>query len=112
MIPIIDDSYRNKEWAFPPRDVDPKKKRSEYNRQNAQAIYSLFTRNKMSWGIEMFKRFGELRDYSNGQQSVDRYKSWLMNDINDNGTAVSIDSFDQLPLLRVAKRGGWYNIMF
>jgi hypothetical protein len=112
MIPIIDDSYKNKEWAFPPRDQNPANKGAEYCRQNNQAIYSLFCRNKMAWGAGDLRTFGTLRDYSNGRQSTDQYKSFLLNDINDNGTSVSFDSFDQLPLSRVAKRQGWYNMIW
>jgi hypothetical protein len=113
MLPPTLDNYKNFEWAFPSRDIDPKKKGAEYCQRNAQAIYSLFCRNKMNWTIGDYRHFNTLRDYSRGEQSVDKYKSFLLNDLNDSGTpAIAADSFDSLPISRVAKRQGWWNVLW
>lgn len=113
MIAPIFEEYKNKEYVFPSRDINPKDKKDEYCRKNAEAIYSLFLRNKLNWGSQTWEHFSVLRSYSRGEQSVEQYKSWLINDVNDtNNTSIATDSFDSLPLSRVAKRGGWYNVLW
>lgn len=106
-------AYKDFEWAFPKRDINPKDKQADYCRRNAEAIYSLFCRNKLSWGQDTWNHFSVLRAYSRGEQDTSQYKSWLTNDISDsNNTSIATDSFDSLPLSRIAKRQGWYNVMF
>jgi hypothetical protein len=112
MIPILD-SYRDGAWAFERQEIDPKTKDADYHTKNAKAIYSLFCQNKTSWGISTYSKFDELRMYSRGEQSVDRYKTFLLNDTSDNtSSTVAVDSFDSLPLTRVAKKEGWYNMLW
>ena len=111
MIPTLD-VYKNDEWGQPKQSIDPKKKLEEYHRSYSQFIYSLFCRNKTAWGKASYDRFDELRAYSNGEQSTDRYKKWLIDDISDGtSSTVATDSFDSTPVSRVAKREGWYNMM-
>lgn len=112
MIPILSE-YKDKEWGRPKQSIDPLKKQAEYHRQNSQFIYSLFTRNRCAWGNASYSRFDELRSYSMGEQSTDRYKKWLSNDLSTGeSSTVAVDSFDSTPLSRVAKKEGWYNMMF
>jgi hypothetical protein len=112
MIPTIE-AYQNTEWGFPPRDIDPKKKDGVYCRKNAQGIYSLFLRSKCAWGIFGVRDFYNLRDYSNGDQDVTPYKSFIGNGETDNTTGeASVTSFDNTPVGRVSKREGWDNILF
>ena len=112
MIPILPD-YKDREWAFPKQEINPDKKDAEYHKSWSQGIYSLFCRQKTAWSTNGQKNFQELRDYSNGEQSTDRYKKWLLNDINTGtDSTVAVDSFDSTPLSRVAKKEGWYNMMW
>lgn len=112
MIPTLD-VYKNDEWGMPKQSIDPKKKLGEYHRQYSQFIYSLFVRGKCAWGSASYDKFTELRAYSNGQQSTEQYKTWLAGDLSDNkSSTVATDSFDSTPLSRVAKKGGWYSMIF
>ena len=112
MIPVID-AYKDREWAFPKQEIDPNKKDAAYHRSWAKGIYSLFCRQKTSWNADRQKNFQELRDYSNGEQSTDRYKKWLVNDLSTGeSSTVAVDSFDSTPISRTAKKNGWYNMMW
>ena len=111
MIPVLIE-YSNSEWGFPSKDQNPALKGPEYHRKNAQAIYSLFLRNKTSWGITGYKDFAICRDYSRGEQDVNQYKSWLLNDNLDDGSSSNVDVFDDTPVGRIAKREGWMNVMW
>lgn len=112
MIPVVN-AYKDGSWAFGRQDIDPSKKNAEYHTTNARAIYSLFCRNRTAWGATTYDKFDELRAYSRGEQSVDRYKTFLLNDSSDStSSTVAVDSFDSLPLTRVAKREGWYNMLW
>ena len=72
-IPILY-NYSQNEYPFPTRDIDPKKKLAPYCRQNSQAIYSLYCRKKTAWPSDYQNEFSTWRDYSRGQQSVEKYK--------------------------------------
>ena len=112
MIPVLS-AYKDREWAFPKQNINPDKKDIEYHRSWNKGIYSLHCRKKTAWSEATQKNFQELRDYSNGEQSTDRYKKWLANDISTGtDSTVAIDSFDSTPLSRVAKKEGWYNMIF
>jgi hypothetical protein len=111
MIPVLIE-YSNSEWGFPSKDVDPKKKDHEYHRKHCQGIYSLFLRNKTSWGITGYKDFAIARDYSRGEQDVNQYKAWLLNQNMEDGSSANVDVFDDTPIGRIAKREGWMNIMW
>jgi len=104
--------YSATEWAFPKRDIAPRTKDGEYCRRNAAAIYSLFLRGKMSWSLPNMNDFYNWRLYSRGDQSTEKYKSWLTGDAAKDTNGASINSFDDTALSRVAKREGWSNIMF
>lgn len=115
MIPVDQKYAEQGKWDFPSRDIDPKSKTDKYCMANAAAIYSLYCRNETAWSITDATKFGTNRLYSRGEQSVEQYKSWLLNDYNDdNGSsaATSVDSWDSLPLTRVEKRMGWANILW
>jgi len=112
MIPALIE-LSNSEWSFPSHDIDPTKKGDVYHRKNCQAIYSLFLRNKTSWGITGYKDFAICRDYSRGEQDVNQYKSFLLNNTSDTGeAAATIDVFDDTPVGRISKREGWMNLMW
>lgn len=113
MIPIID-GYSTGDYTFPSRDIPDTQKGEKYCLQNAQSVYALFLANQCSWGTADITRFSDNRAYSNGTQNVNRYKSWLLQDSDDGSstTPVSVESFDDLPLSRQAKRLGWSNIMW
>lgn len=111
MIPVLIE-YSNSEWGFPQRDIDPALKGDVYHRKNAQAIYSLFLRNKTSWGITGYRDFAIVRDYSRGENDVNQYKSWLLNDGLSDGAETNFTVFDDTPVGRVVKREGWMNIMW
>ncbi len=108
-LPILP-NYRDGNKPFPDRDIDPKKKDAAYCAQWAQAIYSLFTQNKTAWATWMYDEFSELRAYSCGEQSVEKYKTWLTS--SDSSDATNDITFDDTALSRVSKREGWYNILF
>lgn len=109
-IPVLN-NYADHEWAFPSRDINPDDKKDKYCIANAKAIYSLFCRNKTAWATDYQGLFQEWRDYSRGEQSVEKYKTWLLNNGGDTDTQ-SYSAFDDTPLSRVSKREGWYNVLF
>lgn len=113
MIPIIN-KYKDDDFAFPRQNINPTKKGLEYHRKGAEAIYSLFCRNKTAWGVDGYNRFEELRLYSLGKQSTDRYKTWLSQDLSSTGqpSTVAVDSFDSTPLSRIARKEGWLNVLW
>jgi len=111
MIPVIA-NYKDTEFPFPSRDIDPKQKGDKYCKSNAQAIYSLYCRAKTAWSADYQQEFNELRDYSRGEQNTDRYKSWLLDETDVTNSNVSLSTFDDTPLGRVSKREGWANVMF
>jgi hypothetical protein len=112
MITILDKYKSEGEFSFPNRDIDPKLKNAEYDRKNAEAIYSLYCKNQCAWGSAQASNFTTNRLYSTGNQDIEQYKSWLLNDSSDDGTTAVADSFDSTPLSRVAKREGWYNLIW
>jgi hypothetical protein len=108
VIPILD-AFKSKEWVRPNQEIDPQKKDKAYHQRNAEFIYSLYCRDKCAWGINGYNKFNELRAYSRGNQSTDRYKVWAVNDFSTAGsstTPVALDTFDDLPLTRLAKKYG------
>jgi hypothetical protein len=108
----IDDAYKSDgAYDFPSKDIDPALKNSEYNRQTAQAIYSLHVRNQTAWGIVGSSKFGVNRLYSRGEQDIEQYKKWLLNDASGDSTT-PVDDFDSTALSRVSKREGWANILW
>lgn len=111
MIPSFP-NYGGFEYSFPHRDRDPKDKDAKYHRKNAEAIYSLFLRGKCSFTPLMVNDFITNRLYSNGDQPVDQYKSFLMHEEVENNQNVSISSFDDTSIGRLSKRQGWGNILF
>ncbi len=113
MIPIIS-KYKDGEWSFPRQNINPKDKDAKYHKRNAEAIYSLFLRNKCSWTSDSYSHFEELRLYSLGKQDTSKYKTWLTNDLSSTGqpSTIALDSFDSTPLSRVAKKEGWLNMIF
>jgi len=112
MLPVIE-AYKQ-DFPMPRQSINPAEKTADYHKRWASYIYSLYITNKTSWGIASYDRFQELRDYSCGRQSTDRYKKWLVNDWNTGSStsSVSVDSFDDLPIAREAKRKGWFNVLF
>lgn len=112
MIPIFP-SYKENEYQAPRQNIDPSKKDSAYHKRWAEFIYSLYCRSKTAWGYGTYDKFQELRDYSRGEQSVERYKKWLLNDLSDTtSSTIASDSFDSLPLTRVSRREGWYSVLW
>ncbi len=106
--------YKGDSWVFPNTAIDPRKKDAVYCQKWAEAIFSLYTRARTAWGVDAYTYFQNLRDYSNGRQNTDKYKSFLLSDetAGSSTTAVALDAFDDLPLTRKAKREGWYNMIF
>jgi hypothetical protein len=111
MLPVFNE-FSLYEFGFPDRSIDPKLKKSEYCRKNCMAIYSLFLRNKTSWGLLGANDFFQQRDYSNGNQDETPYKSWLLNDSKYDGSDASITVFDDTAVGRISKREGWQNLMW
>ena len=97
-------------FNFPSRDCDPKTKDSKYCLKNAQAIYSLFLRGKTAFSMTNMSKFGVLRQYADGLQDVNQYKSFLNGESTEGGTVVT--TFDDTALSRVSKREGWSNILW
>ena len=57
----------------------------------------------------LYNKFIHFRAYSTGNQSTDRYKVWAVNDFSTSGSStqpVALDTFDDLPLTRLAKKYG------
>jgi len=111
MIPVLD-AYKNDERARPSQSIDPAKKDDTYHMNNAKYIYSLFCRGKCAFGIKSYTAFDTWRSYSLGRQDVSKYKTWLTTDTTTTDSTVALDSFDSTPLSRVAKKEGWYNMIF
>lgn len=104
-------AYKNSEYQFPNRDINPKDKGSLYCKAWAEAIYSLWTRGKTAWSADTHTWFGDMRAYSRGEQSVEQYKKWLVEtSTSDSGSSVT--SFDDTPIAKQAKRAGYYNILW
>ena len=106
------EQYASKEWAFPNRSIDPKKKTALYCKAWNEGIYSLFCRGKTAWDFNGYDNFAELRAYSCGTQSVERYKSFLTTSDDTTTDSTSASVFDDTPLSRESKRSGWYNILW
>ena len=104
--------YAGYEYSFPHRDRNPKEKDAKYHRNNAEAIYSLFLRNKTSFGLLTINDFLTNRLYSNGDQPVDQYKSFLLHQETNDGDTVSVSSFDDTHIGKLSKRQGWGNVLF
>ena len=109
MIPS-ENQYKSGKYDFPSRDINPKQKGEQYCKENVQAIYSLFLRNKTAFSPKAYDSFNTLRLYSNGQQSTEKYKSWLVEDDTQNDTGA--ETWDTTTVSRVAKRHGWYNVLW
>jgi len=108
-IPVLS-SYKNVNFPFPSRDIDPKKKDKTYCLGWSKALYALWCSGKTAWTYENQIEFGTLRDYAKGQQDIEQYKSWLAGDGDDTG--MTYDSYDDTPLSRVSRREGWMNVLF
>ena len=109
-IPVLS-NYTSTEWIFPARDINPDKKGAEYCMHNSRAIYSLFCHKKAAWTYDYQDEFSTLRDYSRGEQSVDKYKKWFL-DNGDSDSGSVYDSYDETPVGRVSKREGWANVLW
>src|ERR1017187_8749525 len=104
--------YSGYEFSFPHRDRDPKEKNDVYDLNNAEAIYSLFLRNKCAFNLFTVNDFLTNRLYSNGDQPVDQYKSFLTHTETNDGDMVSASTFDDTSIGKLSKRQGWGNILF
>ena len=110
MVPQIQ-KYADNVYDFPIRDIDPKNKNGQYCLKWAEGIYSKFLCGKTAWGVSTYNEFDTLRRYSTGTQDVEQYKAYLMDSGTDTGSTTT-GTWDSLPLTRVAKREGWWNINF
>ena len=103
--------YKDTKYTFPSRSINPKlKDQEEYCVKNAEAIYSLFLREKTSFTKEIYQNFNTLRLYANGQQDMEQYKGYLYDRERSSGASVS--SYDDTILSKESKRGGWDNILY
>ena len=111
MIPV-DKRFKTGLYDFPDRDIDPKEKTAEYCMRNSMAIYALYCQNQTSWGIGTISRFATSRLYSRGEQSVEQYKDFLVQDYNDENSteSVAVENWDDLVNTKEGKRMGWLNI--
>jgi len=97
-------------FPFPNRDINPEKKDAVYDKKFAEAIYSIFISDRAAWGIGDFDAIQKNRAYATGNQSTERYKKHLLDEQNQDGEAAA--SADDMPISRVAKRSGWYNVLW
>ena len=112
MFPALE-AYKSDDWGQPKQTINPKDKKGDYHKQYSQYIYSLYCKNKTSWGANGASNFERLRLYSTGNQDTDQYKTWLSNDVSTGQpSTVAVDSFDSTPLSRVSRKEGWYNMIF
>jgi len=109
-IPVVP-SYQNTNYVFPKRDINPASKNAKYCLAWSKAIYSLWCSGRAAWTHDKQVEFATLRSYALGQQDVSQYKSWLSGEVSGDSTT-SITAFDDIPLTRVAKREGWYNVLW
>ena len=107
----IDDKYRGRNTTFPDRSIDPALKDAEYCRRYAEAIYSMFIGDRTSWGVSAFSHMNLMRLYAIGQQPVDQYQRILLDEDRDEPQANTRGLAD-MPISRVAKREGWYNVLW
>ena len=103
-------AYKNREFQFPNRDIDPAKKTGAYCKGWAEGIYSLWCRGKPAWSSQTQSWFGEMRAYSRGEQDIEQYKKWLTDDVSQGNSSIS--SFDDTAVGKAAKREGWYNLLW
>jgi len=104
-------SYKNNEFTFPSRDVDPKTKTASYCKSWAEGIYSLWTRDKTAWSVSAQDEFSTLRLYSRGEQDVTQYQNWLLGEVNSTSNT-AVDSFDDTSVGKISKREGWASVLW
>jgi len=104
------DSNQDKElFPFPNRDMNPDNKGKAYHRKWAEAIYSIYISGDAAWSVNMHSQWERQRSYSRGEQDVEQYKKYLLDEQREEGSATSIDD---MPISRVAKREGWLNVLW
>lgn len=104
----IDPAYVDKLGQMPNRSIDPDLKDEVYHREFTEFIYSAFVNDRTSWGASAFSHMNLMRLYANGEQPVDIYQNSILGDaVPNNGTQL-----DSMPISKVAKREGWYNVLW
>jgi hypothetical protein len=103
----IDQSYVGKLGQAPDRSINPALKGEAYCREWSKFIYSAFINDRTSWGASSFSHANLMRLYANGEQPVDLYQNSLLGE-----PSTSTLPLNEMPISRVAKREGWYNIMW
>ncbi len=109
-IPVLS-SYKSVNFPFPSRDIDPKKKDKTYCLGWSKALYALWCSGKTAWTYDSQLEFTTLRAYARGEQDIDQYKAWLLDNSSSDSSTV-YDSFDDMPISKVGKREGWLNILW
>jgi len=95
----------------PSRDIAPEKKTEVYCRKNAEFLYGLWCGSATAWGYDSLSFFNEMRQYSNGAQDTNQYKSFLTNSGANNSETFSLYDNDA-GITQRAKRDGYYNLLW
>jgi len=104
----IDPNYVDKLGQVPNRSIDPASKDEAYHREWAKFIYSAFINDRTSWGASAFSHMNLMRLYANGEQPVDIYQNSILGDAPPSDGS----QLDTMPISKVAKREGWYNVLW
>jgi len=98
-------------FPFPNRDMNPLyKDNPKYHRKWSEAIYSIYISGRSAWGVGDLDTMTINRSYSRGRQGTDKYKKFLLEEEQSDGTTIT--SVDDMPISRVARREGWLNVLW
>jgi hypothetical protein len=104
----VDSQYIDKNGEFPDRTIDPASKGDAYCMEWAKGIYTNFIGGRASWGVSDFGHMNDMRLYAMAAQSVAPYQKMLLDEDDDSPNT----GINDMPISRVAKREGWYNVLW
>jgi hypothetical protein len=103
----IDAKYKNGQFLFPNKSIDPKLKLlPEYIRKVGEAIYCNYVGDKCAVPYLFLGKFDEIRQYADGKQDPAKYEENLTSEMNDSGQVL----FSDTSLSKTNRRKGSGNI--
>jgi len=103
----IDTKYKNGQFLFPNKNIDPKLKLlPEYIRKVGEAIYCNYIGDKCAVPYSFLSQFNEIRQYADGKQDPAKYEENLISEMNDSGQVLFSDTMSS----KTNKRKGSGNI--
>lgn len=106
----VDTKYQNDGFSFPSTNISPElKKKPEYCREWAEAIYSTHIRGRSGVPFDQLYAWEEQRLYGKGMQNKERYKAiTLTEDVESDASFLDIDG--QVRSTLEERRKGWKNV--